>query len=494
MGLRCCVPSKQDQLSTNSVVLTEGRLSSGLKLNPGDFIKLNERSISVDYSFGQVLGSGGFGEVRVGIHKLTNSERAIKSIILSDDDTISLEKLLQEVSILKALDHPNVIRIFDVYKNKNILYIVTEVCKGGELFDRIQSMKKFGENQAAKYMLDIVSAIMHCHNQDIVHRDLKPENLLFENDSSNAKLKLIDFGTSRFLKEKKTLKKAIGTCYYIAPEVLSSSYDKKVDVWSLGIILYLMLSGEVPFNGRTDPEIHTKIKNSPISFTRTCWKSISEEAKFLIRNMLKKDPNERYSIDQVYNDPWLQSRGMNRVPDHEIEVSSLLSLANFRTESQLQRAVYLFILSQFVENQHFDELREVFMSIDKNGDGYLSIEEIQQAADKFKFNINILDIIEQCDTDKNGVINYSEFLTATVNKSTAYSKSNLKNAFKRFDKNGDGVISLDELQSSLGRQGGSDTAFKKMIEEADRNEDGLIDFDEFIEHMTRMAEKEILED
>ena len=451
---------------------------------------LNESPITNEYSFGETIGSGGFGEVKIAIHKPTNSERAIKSIVLSENNPTELEKLLKEVSILKALDHPNIIRIFGVYKNKNIIYIITEICKGGELFDRIKSMKKFGENQAAKYMLDIVSAVMHCHEQDIVHRDLKPENLLFENDRDDSKLKLIDFGTSRFISNEKKLKKAIGTCYYIAPEVLIGEYDKKVDVWSLGIILYIMLSGCAPFNGRTDDEIFAKIKNSPAEFNKPCWKSISEEAKILIMKMLKKKPSERYSIEQVFNDNWLQSRGMARVPDRQIESSSLLSLANFRTESKLQKAVYSYILSQFVDNEHFSNLREVFMSIDKNGDGYLSVDEMQAAIQKFEFKIDVLEILKQCDTDKNGVINYSEFLTATVEKNIAYSKANLQNAFKRFDQNGDGQISLNELKASLGQEDGSDSVFKKMIAEADKNGDGLIDFEEFILHMTSINAEE----
>ena len=181
---------------------------------------------------------------------------------------------------------------------------------------------------------------------------------------------------------------------------------------------------------------------------------------------------------------------MARVPDRQIESSSLLSLANFRTESKLQKAVYSYILSQFVDNEHFSNLREVFMSIDKNGDGYLSVDEMQAAIQKFEFKIDVLEILKQCDTDKNGVINYSEFLTATVEKNIAYSKANLQNAFKRFDQNGDGQISLNELKASLGQEDGSDSVFKKMIAEADKNGDGLIDFEEFILHMTSINAEE----
>jgi calcium-dependent protein kinase len=486
----CCVPAKSEpQMETfnRSVLRSSTRETKNFKLAPADFVKLNMQSVFEEYTFGETLGSGSFGSVYSAVHKATNSERAVKMVYIGESTDTEMEKLLKEVTILKALDHPNIIRIYEVFKNKNKLYLVTELCRGGELFERIQSMKRFGENQAAKYMLDIVSAVMHCHDNEIVHRDLKPENVLFESSATDAKLKLIDFGTSRFVKQDKRLKKAIGTCYYIAPEVLTGDYDRKVDVWSLGVVLYIMLSGHLPFAGRTDEEIFAKIKAAPLTFTQPAWHSVSEEAKFLIRKMLEKNPKNRYSIEDVFNDNWLQTRGLSRVPDRQFEGSTLLELAGFRTQSKLQKAVSVYIISQFVENSHFEQLRDVFMHIDKNGDGFLSIEEVKQAAERFEFMINPDEVIKMCDVDKNGYINYSEFLAATVNRSTAYSRKNLQNAFRRFDRNGDGKIDLGELKEALGTQN-CDTMFQLMIEEADLNGDGVIDFDEFVQHMIKLSE------
>ena len=460
------------------------RESKALKLAQGDFIRLNENDLTTDYEIGDTLGIGGFGEVTMALHIPTGTQRAIKSIYLAEEDPNEIDKLMKEVSILKRLDHPNIIRIYEVYKNNSTLHIVTEVCTGGELFERIQSMKRFGENQAAKYMLDMVSAVMHCHDNEIVHRDLKPENLLFESEAEDAKLKLIDFGTSRFIPNNRKLKKPIGTCYYMAPEVITGEYDTKVDVWSLGVILYIMLCGSPPFTGSSDDEIFAKIKNSPLEFKKAAWNEVSEPAKVLIRNMLTKKPANRFSIEQVFNDNWLQSRGMNRVSDKLLEASALQGLANYSTESRLAKAINAYMISQFLDSTHFNKLREVFMTIDKNGDGYLSLVEIQSAVDKVDLKVDCIELLKQCDTDENGYVNYSEFLAATVNRTEAYTKENLKNTFRRFDKNNDGVISLEELRAAIGVNSNQDSVFMNMIEEADTNKDGFIDLDEFVAHMT----------
>ena len=483
----CCNPAKAEK--TSNFIQDHSDFANpslcktkNFRLSPADFIKINSKPLQSEYTLLNLLGTGSFGEVWLAVHKETKSRRAIKQIILSDPSETELDKLLKEVSILKSLDHPNIIRVYEVYKNKSKLSIVTEYCQGGELFDRIQRMQRFTENQAARYMLNMVSAVMHCHNSDIVHRDLKPENMLLEDDTENAQIKLIDFGTSRFIPNDKKLRKPIGTCFYMAPEVLTAEYDKKVDVWSLGVILYVMLSGFVPFSGKTDQEIFSRIRNAPLSFDKPCWNSISEEAKVLIRKMLEKKPQSRISIIDVYNDNWLQERGNNRLPDKIIQSESLKSLNEFRTEGKLQKAVYIYIISQFVEMKYFDKLKSVFLSLDTDGDGFLSKDEILSASEDFNFHINFNEILTNCDHDKNGLINYSEFLAATVDREAVYNRSNLVSAFNRFDRNGDGKIDLDELRSVVGGNK-SDSIFKQMIEEADKNKDGVIDIIEFVEHM-----------
>ncbi|OMJ87571.1 hypothetical protein SteCoe_10656 [Stentor coeruleus] len=478
----CCHPVKGSELNPSQDIKYQ-RPSRSFILTPGDFVKINTGSILANYVFKDVLGYGGFGEVRKAHHKPTRSDRAIKSIDISQSKEEEIQKLLKEVSILKILDHPNIIRIFEVYRSQTKLHIVTELCTGGELFNRIKEMKKFSENQAAKYMIDIVSAVMHCHQRGVVHRDLKPENLLFTNNEEGSKLKLIDFGTSALFEKARKMTGIIGTYYYMAPEVITGDYDEKCDVWSLGVILYIMLSGNPPFNGSSDEEIVSKIQNSPLSFNNPTWKNISSEAKTLIIKMLKKVPATRPDIEEIFSDSWLQSRSKGEVPDIELEAASLYSLGQFKTESTLQHAVFSYIVSQMMDSACFNKLGQIFTDIDKNGDGLLSREELEDAVVKFDLHFNVDEIIQRCDSDKNGFINYTEFLTATVEASQAYSREKVREVFNIFDKNKDGKLSLEEIQNALGGNSKNDTVFKQILKEADTNGDGEIDFEEFLAHV-----------
>lgn len=481
----CCHPVKALEIENSAEISKVQRVSRALVLTPGDFVVIKTEPITGNYVFENVVGYGAFGEVRRAYHKVTKSERAIKSIDISHCKEEDIQKLLKEVSILKLLDHPNIIRIFEVYRSLTRLYIVTEICTGGELFERIKHMKKFSENQAAKFMSDIISAVMHCHQRGVVHRDLKPENLLFTTKNPDAKLKLIDFGTSALFDKTKKMKGIIGTYFYMAPEVISGNYDEKCDVWSLGVILYILLSGSLPFAGSTDEEIISKIQNAPVSFARSTWNNVSDEARTLIMKMLKKVPEMRISIEEVFASPWLKSRSRGNLPDVEFEVELLNKLGQFETESTLQHAVYSYIVSQMMDSSYFTKLNQIFSQIDKNGDGLLSREELKDAVTKFDLNFDVDEIIHRCDTDRNGYINYSEFLTATVEASQAYSRERVREVFEVFDKNKDGRLSLDEIRNALGGDANNFTVFKQILSEADSNGDGEIDFDEFLAHVSK---------
>ena len=214
-------------------------------------------------------------------------------------DPKEMEMLKNEIAILKDMDHPNIVNMYEYLEDEKRFYIVTEICKGGELFDEIINRAKFDEHDAAVVMKQLLSAVNYCHSNNIVHRDLKPENILLEQDRDLEKIKIVDFGTSLMFDPERNMDEKLGTAYYIAPEVIKKNYNEKCDVWSAGVILYILLSGEPPFN---DPKadndaIMKKVEIGTYDIDNGVWRSISEEAKDLVRKMLTYDPAERISAE-----------------------------------------------------------------------------------------------------------------------------------------------------------------------------------------------------
>ena len=244
-----------------------------------------------------MLGQGAFGEVRLCLHKASQSQRAVKVLRKNLLDPKEIEMLKNEIMILKDMDHPNIVKMYEYLEDEKRFYLVTEICKGGELFDEIINRAKFDEHDAAIVMKQLLSAINYCHAKNIVHRDLKPENILLEQDRDLQKIKIVDFGTSLVFDPDRKMDEKLGTAYYIAPEVIKKSYNEKCDLWSAGVIMYILLSGEPPFN---DPKadndaIMKKVEAGTYDLEGGVWRSVSDEAKDLVRKMLTYDPASRIS-------------------------------------------------------------------------------------------------------------------------------------------------------------------------------------------------------
>ncbi|EGR29296.1 protein kinase domain protein [Ichthyophthirius multifiliis] len=333
---------------------------------------------------------------------------------------------------------------------------------------------------AADYMKQILSAVVYCHSNNIVHRDLKPENLLFDSDKKNANLKVIDFGTSRKIDKSKKMTKLLGTPYYIAPEVLNKSYDEKCDVWSCGIILFISLCGYPPFSGRNEDEILKKVKIGKFKFDPEDWDHISNDAKQLIQKMLTYDPKKRITALQALNDQWVQKNA----PSIPINQKSLQNLAGFYTRSKIKQAIMTFIASQMVSQNDKEELQKSFRSLDINGDGILSKDELVQGyfqvcGDKEKAIAQVEKILAEVDTNNSGKVDFTEFLMAAANKEQILSKIKMEQAFKIFDQDGNGTISKDELSNIMGNI--EEGFWKEILEECDSNKDGVISQNEFID-------------
>ena len=238
------------------------------------------------YKFKDVLGGGHFGTVRVSYRRSDPEPKknlAIKSISKKNLTPKDFEDLMREVEILSSLDHPNIIKFYETYHDEYYFHIVMELCTGKEVFDRIIEEGHINEQKVAGIIYKVIHAISYCHSAGITHRDLKPENILFETSDPDAEIKLIDFGLSRKYDIKEKMHTVLGTPYYVAPEVLKGCYDERCDVWSIGCLAYIMLSGEPPFNGNSNNDIFHKIMNEELSFNRDKWKNVTKEAKDFIR-------------------------------------------------------------------------------------------------------------------------------------------------------------------------------------------------------------------
>merc|ERR1719291_1494862 len=402
----------------------------------------------------------------------------------------NVDRFKQEIAIMKMMDHPNIVKLYESFEDHRNIYLVMELCSGGELFDRIIEFVHFTEVQAATLMQQIIRATYYMHQKNICHRDLKPENFLFVSKDPIEKnsLKIIDFGLSCQFAPGQVLTTKAGTPYYVAPQVLAGKYDQLSDLWSVGVIMYVMLCGYPPFFGETDAEVLSKVRLGNFSFNAADWKNVSEGAKDLIRMLLKMNPRDRYTAEQALNHEWIK----NKAPQAQavsLQSNFVDNLRGFRSQNKLKKAALHVIAGQLDDSQ-IKALRETFMALDGNGDGLLTAAEMKEGLTKAGLSeipADLQNILESVDSDGSGVIDYTEFLAATLDKRSYLKEDVCWSAFRLFDKNGDGKISGDELREVLNNDEVQDMAGAKamaeLLKEVDNNGDGFIDFEEFMQMM-----------
>ncbi|EPR60647.1 calcium-dependent protein kinase CDPK2B [Toxoplasma gondii TgCatPRC2] len=466
------------------------------------------------------LGQGTYGSVCRAVNKATKNVRAVKTIPKAKVKNI--KRFKQEIAIMKCLDHPNIIKLYETFEDHKNIYLVLELCKGGELFDRIIEEGYFSEMYAGTLMRQAFAALYYIHQHGIAHRDLKPENFLFADKSKEAPLKIIDFGLAARAGPTTVLATKAGTPYYVAPQVLQGKYTYKCDIWSAGVIMYILLCGYPPFHGDNDAEILAKVKSGKFSFNEQDWKNVSVEAKDLIRKLLTYDPAQRLTAEQALAHPWIKhyATKANPVADAPLNSKILDNFRAFRAVSKLKKAALTVIAQQMNEGQ-IKALKNIFLALDEDGDGTLTINEIRVGLSKsgLKEMPSDLDaLMNEVDSDGSGVIDYTEFIAASLDKRQYIQEDVCWAAFRVFDLDNNGRISADELaqllvsvdvqnmfpqREGLGQPGaeGKLTAEEKkgareqyklnvlemkgLIKEVDRNGDGEIDFDEFMEMMRK---------
>lgn len=409
---------------------------------------------------GNPQGTGSFGTVFKCMHRETNMVRAVKIIQVenSENGGPELRKIRNEMDILRTLDHPNIVKTYEYFKENNKFFIVTDYCEGGELYDKILEKKCFDEINASNIVKQILSAINYCHKKSLVHCDLKPENIIFTDKSdANDNIRIIDFGNSIFFNPFEKLQVKFGSVYYVAPEVLNCSYDERCDIWSIGVILYIQLTGCPPFNGRNDKIIMEKIKICDYNLEGPKWENISDEAKDLVKKMITLDPELRIKTQDALSHPFFTNNSKNKVNVNEKHVAVqnriLKSLKNFRSESKLQEAIYFFLMTHLSNDQEKDRLLNVFLELDEDCDGKITTEDLKNCYEKVlgQSYDNVSDIaskiMENVDISGEGTINYSEFIAACIDKKKLFSEERLQTAFNLFKSNKDvDYITIEDLR------------------------------------------------
>lgn len=461
-------------------------------IDMADLVGEKKTKITSDYEFIKEIGSGAFSKVYKARHKLSKALRCVKKLSKKDLTEEEKEKLIEEVSILKTLDHPNILKVLEFYQNEKYFFIVTEYLEGGELFDRIMEAQSFTEETAVATMEQIMSAVVYLHKHGFIHRDLKPENIIFETKDPNSKIKVIDFGTSCSYEKGNKLKKKLGTPYYIAPEVLKRNYDEKCDVWSSGVIMYILLCGYPPFNGPNDKVIFQRVVEGKFSFPEEDWSGISKQAKDLIKKMLCYDTAKRAGAQECLMHEWFKLKGTQVAPVNSTKV--LNNLKNFRSEFKFQKAVLLYIISFFDMKDEKDELYKTFKQLDLDGDGQLTHDELMVGYTKTmgedEARKEVDRIFKTIDVNGTGAIDFTEFLLATVNHKKLLSQERMTQVFKMFDKDGSGTIDNNEIKEFFSMSGAESDGFVgELIEEVDKNGDGEISFQEFKEMMLKIIAK-----
>ena len=418
-----------------------------------------------------------YGSINKCIHSTTGLKRTIKSIHIKLSEGISMnpKHLATEIKNLKSLDHPNVLKIHDMFQNDKKFYVVMDPWEGSLLIDSLSELQNISEHIVANIVSQILLAVAYCHSKKVIHRDLNPK-IIFISDPSNPKIKISEFGASSFMDPENTFAGKRHSKIYVAPEVFDNFYNEKCDLWSVGVILHLLLVGDLPFHNREHPEKpYDTINTDHLQIKGISWAAID-----LLFKLLEKDFSKRISATEALEHDWIKKFRDSQL-NNGITINALQELKQFKKHSDAQDALKEFIAGQIVSFDESVDIAKAFKALDTNWDGRISREELLAHYIKTMGETEAKSIVENIfltvDRDRSGFIEYNEFIKANMKKRYLMSLTNLETAFKLLDSDNSNKLSKTELQNLVGDSGDKD--LMKLIAEADTNGDGEIDFKEF---------------
>ena len=482
---------------------------SNLPIGLGTIIRKNNKKPNDNYIISKSLGEGGFGSVVKVIHKNTGQVRAMKIIPKNNlKQGYTEEEIFREINILKKLEHPYIMKLYEFYSDEEYFYLINEFCSEGDLSEKLQKVGRFEEKLVKLLMFQIFSAVWYLHSNNVIHGDLKLENVMVDNlnfheskkkndnnnnnnlknsfekrlslvtsykldfhnlqnvegnkhkfdNIKNFEIKLIDFGAAKiFTKYKKQFDDTVGTLVYCCPEVLKNNYDSKCDIWSCAVIMYILLSGEIPFAGDSEEEIIKSIMNKKVSFDSSFFNNVSEEAKDLIQKCLIYNKSKRYNAKEALDHPFFKiDIDVNNLfqEDLTVEINQVLvRMKNFSTKSKFHQAILVFLAYNYAEKRITERLKHIFFYINKSLDGRIKPKELLSIYQENNMKITkdeVLKIIKSVDFNNSGAIEYEEFIRIALPKEDLLTEINLKEAFDLFDINKTGNITVNEMKEVLG--------------------------------------------
>jgi len=445
------------------------------------FIINNPGDVEDFYAIQEEIHAGGSGQVFKAIELATKAKRAIKRIAKKSASEIA--RVVQEVAIMKTLDHPNIIKLFETFEDDDYLYLVLEYCSGGDVLDRIISDGVMDEMSSAMVMRGMLATLNYLNANGYVHRDIKPENIMYKDskdDQMVSQLRLVDFGYScRSPEEGKALRTRVGSPYYVAPEVLAGNYGKECDMWSIGAMCFMLLAGIPPFFGETDAQTLRMVKEGRFVFQVSQWHSVTKGCKHFVKRCLEVDVSKRLTAIEGLEHPWLKNKFRGRVA--HIRDETVERLVNFSQDHNLRRAAMLAVAFH-IDGEDVKLLMDLFRGLDLNGDGLLTTDEFSTGVRSLGVDAELLQRMMRClDADNSGVIDFTEFLAATLEKPMFIENhAVMLRAFRSFDQDDSGGLTAEEVAETIDMEGPEQfMEMQRIFEEVDTNRDGVMDYGEF---------------
>jgi calcium-dependent protein kinase len=424
-------------------------------------------------------------------HLQTGLDRVIKRVEkikrVRGPSQNSEDRLRREVRMLSSLDHPNILKLYEVYEDKLYFYLVSEALTGGYLMDYLTMERNLSERLAAKIIVQVMKALAYCNSRGVLHRNLRMDSLILQSTptDSNVHVLVQDVGSAMMTSAKDEARCSPELAIYIAPESIQNEPTESADVWSCGVILHMLLCGNPPFHGGSAKDIYSKIANQNVVFPQGLWAGVSSEAIHLLRGMLNKDPAARLSLTECLNHPWIHTNTLSEYKNSQPILTALRNLKVFEAKKRLKQAILSFISAHINQQEETKVLRDAFFSVDVNGDGLLSREELIAAYSQTMTRdeaVLVADkVMRDVDLDHSGYVDYSEFMLAGKNNKLLMTSRNLRIIFQLFDTDNSGKISFSEFKQGLKLYNvqASDELWGALLLEADLNHDGELNCYEF---------------